>query len=105
MTSVTGTPSVSTTGGRLSSDHENFNLYLPSLTSSQGSGLRVLRLGFLSLDSAHLRTSDLSVSSLSTISLSTIADKEYPNLLGASIAWNPSSVTGLSVVWMVRAIT
>ena len=78
-TFVIGVPSVSTTGGLLSSAHENLIIYLPSLTSSHGSGLRVDLLGFLSFDSAHLRQSVLSASSLSTMSWSTTAFSEYPN--------------------------
>ena len=78
-----GTPKIPTYPNKMKQNflgdfkfHENFILYLPSETSSHGSGFNVDLLGFLSLDSAHLRTSDLSVSSLSIVALSTIADKE-----------------------------
>ena len=74
--SVSCVPSVSTTGGRFSSFQENLILYLSLETSSHGSGLSVERFGFLSLDSAHLRTSARSVSSLSTTSVSTTAESE-----------------------------
>ena len=56
-----GVPSVSTTGGFLSSAQESLTMYLPSSTSSQGVGFNVAHFGFLSFDSAHLRQSSLSV--------------------------------------------
>ena len=71
-----GVPSVSTTGGFLSSPQENLILVLPFATSSHGVGFNVALLGFFNLDSAHLRTSVLYVSNLSTRASSTTADKE-----------------------------
>ena len=73
---MTCEPSVSTTGGRLSSDQENLILYLPFETSSHGSGLSVDLLGFFNFDSAHLSTSCLSASNVWMTSSPTTAAKE-----------------------------
>ena len=73
---VIGVPSVSTTGGLLSSAQENLIRYLPFDTSSHGVGLRVYLFGFLSLLSAHFRQSSRSVSSLEIKSSPTIAFNE-----------------------------
>ena len=85
-------PSVSTTGGFLSSPHENLILNLTSATSYHCVGLSVALFGFFNLDSAHFRTACLSVSSASMILVPTIAASEYPNLPGSRIAWKPSSL-------------